>query len=212
MHVKNEIEEIRMLTFYSQERWNNWISQVKESKFKIDPNAEGLGREGIVFLDMEEDVILALCKVTGKLQLGTITKEDAANSIQNMKEIVLAKVEPMDEDKDMMIESVQSSLVGAFAAAECFVAGDFDPKKKIEDLVLESARAEGSGDMDKAFELMGKAGALILAGKKFDSDKVYEKIPPESFVAEGADGLDTIAAVLAGGIDYSDEADEGEEE
>lgn len=201
-----------MLTFYSQERWNNWISQVKESKFKIDPNAEGLGREGIVFLDMEEDVILALCKVTGKLQLGTITKEDAANSIQNMKEIVLAKVEPMDEDKDMMIESVQSSLVGAFAAAECFVAGDFDPKKKIEDLVLESARAEGSGDMDKAFELMGKAGALILAGKKFDSDKVYEKIPPESFVAEGADGLDTIAAVLAGGIDYSDEADEGEEE
>lgn len=201
-----------MLTFYSQERWNNWISQVKESKFKIDPNAEGLGREGIVFLDMEEDVILALCKVTGKLQLGTITKEDAANSIQNMKEIVLAKVEPMDEDKDMMIESVQSSLVGAFAAAECFVAGDFDPKKKIEDLVLESARAEGSGDMDKAFELMGKAGALILAGKKFDSDKVYEKIPPESFVAEGADGLDTIAAVLACGIDYSDEADEGEEE
>lgn len=212
MHVKNEIEEIRMLTFYSQERWNNWISQVKESKFKIDPNAEGLGREGIVFLDMEEDVILALCKVTGKLQLGTITKEDAANSIQNMKEIVLAKVEPMDEDKDMMIESVQSSLVGAFAAAECFVAGDFDPKKKIEDLVLESARAEGSGDMDKAFELMGKAGALILAGKKFDSDKVYEKIPPESFVAEGADGLDTIAAVLACGIDCSDEADEGEEE
>jgi hypothetical protein len=55
---------------------------------------------------------------------------------------------------------------------------------------------------------MGKAGALILAGKKFDSDKAYEKIPPESFVAEGVDGLDTIAAVLAGGIDYTDEADE----
>jgi hypothetical protein len=200
-----------MLTFYSQERWNNWINQVKESKFKIDPSAEGLGREGIVFLDMEEDVILALCKVTGKLQLGTITKEDAANNIQNMKEMVLAKVEPMDEDKDMMIESVQSSLVGAFAAAECFVSGDFDPKQKIEDLVLDAARAEEAGDMDKVFELMGKAGALILAGKKFDSDKAYEKIPPESFVAEGVDGLDTIAAVLAGGIDYSDEADEGED-
>ncbi|AFC99711.1 Uncharacterized protein conserved in archaea [Methanocella conradii HZ254] len=200
-----------MLTFYSQERWNNWINQVKESKFKIDPNAEGLGREGIVFLDMEEDVILALCKVTGKLQLGTITKEEAANSIQGMKEIVLAKVEPMDDDKDIMIESVQSALVGAFAAAECFVAGDYDPKQKIEDLVMEAAKAEEAGDMDKAFELMGKAGALILAGKKFDSDKVYEKIPPESFVAEGVDGLDTIAAVLAGGIDYTDEPDEEEE-
>jgi hypothetical protein len=197
-----------MQAFYSQERWNNWINQVKESKFKIDPTAEGLGREGIVFLDMEEDVILALCKVAGKLQLGTIPKEDAANNVQTMKEIVLAKVEPMDEDKDMMVESVQSSLVGAFAAAECFVVGGFDPKQKIEGLVLQAAKAEEAVDMDKVFELMGKAGALILAGKKFDSDKVYEKIPPESFVAEGVDGLDTIAAVLAGGIDYTDEADE----
>ncbi len=200
-----------MLTFYSQERWNNWINQVKESKFKIDPTAEGLGREGIVFLDMEEDVILALCKVTGKLQLGSLAKEDAANSIQGMKEIVLAKIEPMDEDKDAMIESVQSSLVGAFAAAEAFVGGDFDAKQKVEELVLQASKAEDSGDMDKAFELMGKAGALVLAGKKFDSDKVYEKIPPESFVAEGVDGLDTILAVLAGGIDYTDEADDEED-
>jgi len=200
-----------MLTFYSQERWNNWINQVKESKFKIDPTAEGLGREGIVFLDMEEDVILALCKVTGKLQLGSLAKEDAANSIQDMKEIVLAKIEPMDEDKDAMIESVQSSLVGAFAAAEAFVGGDFDARQKAEDLVLQASKAEESGDMDKAFELMGKAGALVFAGKKFDSDKVYEKIPPEGFVAEGVDGLDTILAVLAGGIDYTDEADDEEE-
>jgi len=200
-----------MLSFYSQERWNNWINQVKESKFKIDPTAEGLGREGIVFLDMEEDVILALCKVTGKLQLGSLPKEDAAANVQFMKEMVLAKVEPMDEDKDVMIESVQSALVGAFAAAEAFVSGDFDPKQKVEELVLQASKAEDGGDMDKAFELMGKAGALILAGKKFDSDKVYEKIPPESFVAEGVDGLDTISAVLAGGIDYSDEADDDEE-
>jgi hypothetical protein len=200
-----------MLTFYSQERWNNWINQVKESKFKIDPTAEGLGREGIVFLDMEEDVILALCKITGKLQLGSITKEDAAINVQIMKEIVLAQIEPMDEDKDAMIASVQSSLVGAFAAAEFFVAGDYDPKIKIEELVLQAAKAEVAEDMDKVFELMGKAGAQILAGKKFNSDKVYEKIPPESFVAEGVDGLDTIIAVLAGGIDYSDEGDEGDD-
>jgi len=201
-----------MLTFYSQERWNNWINQVKESKFKFDPTAEGLGREGIVFLDMEEDVILALCKVTGKLQLGTITKDDAAANLQNMKEIILAKVEePLDEDKENMIVSVQSSLVGAFAAADCFVSGDYDAKQKIDDLIVEAAKIEEAGDMDKAFELMGKAGALVLAGKKFDSDKVLDKIPPESFVAEGVDGLDTITAVLAGGIDYSDEADEEED-
>ncbi|MCD1296167.1 DUF2150 domain-containing protein [Methanocella sp. CWC-04] len=196
-----------MITFYSEERWNNWINQVKESKFKIDPNAEGLGREGIVFLDMEEDVILAICKITGKLQRGMISKEDAAANLQMMKEIVLQKVEPMDDDKDMMVESVQSALVGVFAAAEYFVEGDFNEKDNPEKLILEAAKAEEKEDLDKAFELVGKAGALVLSGKAFDSEKVLDKIPP-SFVAEGVDGIDSIAAVLAGGIDYSDEADD----
>jgi len=93
-----------MITFYTPERWNNWINQVKESKFKIDPTAEGLGREGIVFLDMEEDVILAVCKITGKLQKAMIPKEDAATNLEDMKAIVLAKVDPIDDDKNEMVE------------------------------------------------------------------------------------------------------------
>ncbi len=200
-----------MITFYTQERWNNWINQVRESKFKIDPTAEGLGREGIVFLDMEEDVILAVCKITGKLQNGMIPKEDAATNLEDMKAIVLAQVEPIEADKDEMIQSVQRSLVAAFAAAECLIAGDYDPKGDVAKTVLEASKAEQGGDMDKAFELMGRAGALVLAGKKFDSEKVFNEVPPDSFVAEGVDGLDSIVAVLAGGIDLSDEADDEEE-
>ena len=200
-----------MITFYTPERWHNWINQVKESKFKIDPTAEGLGREGIVFLDMEEDVILAVCKITGKLQNGMINREDAATNLEDMKAIVLAKVEPIDEDKDQMIESVQRALAAVFGAAECFIEGGYDGKADVEKTVLEASKAEESGDMDKAFELMGKAGALVLSGKKFDSERVFNEVPPDSFVAEGVDGLDSILAVLAGGIDYSDEADDEEE-
>ncbi len=197
-----------MITFYTQERWNNWINQVKESKFKIDPTAEGLGREGIVFLDMEEDVILAVCKITGKLQKGMVPKEDAAANLEDMKAIVLAQVEPIEPDKDEMVESVQRALVAVFAAAECFIAGDFDAKGDVAKTVMEASKAEKAEDMDKTFELMGKAGALVLAGKKFDSEKVFAELPPDSFVAEGVDGLDSIIAVLAGGIDLSDEADD----
>jgi len=200
-----------MITFYTRERWNNWINQVRESKFKIDPTAEGLGREGIVFLDMEEDVILAICKITGKLQKGTIPKEDAAANLEDMKMIVLAKVEPIDDDKDEMVESVQRALVAVFGAAECFIQGDRDQKADVAKTVLEAAKAEAGEDMDKAFELMGKAGALVLSGKKFDSEKVFEQIPPDSFVAEGVDGLDSIIAVLAGGIDLSDDSDDDED-
>jgi hypothetical protein len=199
-----------MLMFYSEERWNNWINQVKESKFKFDPSAEGLGREGIVFLDMEEDVILAICKITGKLQNKYITKDDAAANIENMKQIVLSPVEPIDEDKDQMVESVQRALVAVFGAAEFFVAGDYDAKADPTKLIVEAFKAEEAEDMDKTFELVSKAGALVLSGKSFDSEKALEKVAPESLVAEGIDGLDSIAAVLAGGIDYTDEADDEE--
>ncbi|CAJ37238.1 DUF2150 family protein [Methanocella arvoryzae] len=199
-----------MLMFYSEERWNNWINQVKESKFKFDPSAEGLGREGIVFLDMEEDVILAICKITGKLQNKYITKEDAAANLENMKRIILSPVEPIDPDKDEMIESVQRALVAVFGAAEYFVAGDFDPKADPTKLIIDAFKAEEAEDMDKTFELVSKAGALVLAGKSFDSEKALDKVAPDSLVAEGIDGLDSIAAVLAGGIDYTDEADDEE--
>ena len=197
-----------MLMFCSEERWNNWINQVKESKFKFDPTAEGLGREGIVFLDMEEDVILGVCKITGKLQKGYITKEDAVANIENIKQIVLSPVQPIDEDKDEMVESVQRALVAVFGAAEYFVQGDFDAKADPTKLIVEAFKAEESEDMDKTFELVSKAGALVLAGKSFDSEKALGKIAPESLVAEGVDGLDSIAAVLAGGIDYTDDADD----
>jgi len=200
-----------MLMFYSQERWNNWISQVKESKFKFDPSAEGLGREGIVFLDMEEDVILGLCKITGKLQKGYVTKEDAVANIENIKQIVLSPVEPMDADKDEMVESVQRALVAVFGAAEHFVSGEYDAKADPTKLIIEAFKAEQGGDMDKTFDLVSKAGALVLSGKSFDSEKALDKVAPDSLVAEGIDGLDSIAAVLAGGIDYTDEADEEEE-
>ena len=199
-----------MLMFYSEERWNNWINQVKESKFKFDPSAEGLGREGIVFLDMEEDVILGVCKITGKLQKGYISKDDAVANIANIKQIVLAPVEPMDPDKDEMVESVQRALVAVFGAAEYFVTGDFDAKADPTKLIVEAFKAEEAEDMDKTFELVSKAGALVLSGKSFDSEKALEKVAPESLVAEGIDGLDSIAAVLAGGIDYTDEADDEE--
>ena len=107
-----------------------------------------------------------------------------------------------------MIESVQRALVAVFGAAEFFIQGDFDQKADVAKTVIEASKAEAAEDMDKTFELMGKAGALVLAGKKFDSEKVFEQIPPESFVAEGVDGLDSIIAVLAGGIDLSDDADD----
>jgi len=200
-----------MLMFYSQERWNNWINQVKESKFKLDPSAEGLGREGIVFLDMEEDVILGLCKITGKLQKGYINKEDAVANIENIKQIVLSPVEPMDADKDEMVESVQRALVAVFGASEHFVSGEYDAKADPTKLIIDAFKAEQGGDMDKTFELVSKAGALVLSGKSFDSEKALDKVDPDSLVAEGIDGLDSIAAVLAGGIDYTDEADEEEE-
>src|SRR3989337_3711546 len=102
-----------VIPFYTQERWQNWINQVKESGFKIDDQ-----ERGAVFVYMEDDVVLACLKIIAKFDKNTLSKDDALGHISGIKEIVLSKIEPINEDVDIMLESTQLSLMGVFASCE----------------------------------------------------------------------------------------------
>ena len=65
-----------VIPFYTQERWQNWIIQVKESGFKIDDQ-----QKGAIFVNMEDDVVLACLKIIAKFDKNLITKEDALGQI-----------------------------------------------------------------------------------------------------------------------------------
>jgi hypothetical protein len=196
-------EQKIVIPFYTQERWNNWIKKVVESGFKIEDQ-----QKGAVFVYMEDDVVLACLKIIAKYDKNLISKESALAYISDIKEIVLKKVEPVNEDIDMMIESVQLSLMGVFASCECYVEKAFEKSKSLNKLIKSALAAEKEENMGAALGNIAEIGANILAGGKI-KEKDLDEIP-EGLVAEWLDGIDSLSAAMIGDTSYrDDEPDEG---
>ncbi len=192
------------IPFYTEERWQNWISKVKESGFKLDDQ-----EKGAVFVYMEDDVVLACLKIIAKYDKNLLSKDDALGHIAGVKEIVLKKIEPINEDIDIMLESTQLSLMGVFASSECYVEKAFEKTGSFGKLIKGALEAEKLDNMGAALGNVAEIGANVLAGGKL-KDKDLEDIP-EGLVAEWLDGIDSISAALVGDSSYKDdEPDEGD--
>jgi hypothetical protein len=193
-----------IIPFYTQERWQNWITKVKESGFKLDEE-----NGGEVFVNMEDDVVLACLKVIAKFDKNLSSKEDALRFITEIKEIALLKIEPINEDIDIMLESTQLSLMGVFASCECYIEKAFEKTKSLDKLIKSAIDAEKADNMGEALDNIAKIGANLLAGGKL-KDKDLDKVP-EGLVAEWLDGIDSISAAMVGDTSYKDdEPDSGD--
>ncbi|SFM62233.1 DUF2150 family protein [Methanolobus profundi] len=194
--------------FYTAERWNNWINQVKDSDFKLEESDETEGKAGAIFVNMEDDIILACLKIIAKYEKEQIPQESALEYLGQIRDIALAEIDPISEDADLMIDSLQTSLMGGFAACEAYVAGDYDEKDDIGDLVKVALEAESSDDIEIAIGTIAEIGALVISGKEL-SEKVMEEVP-YGLVAEWLDGIDSIHAAMQGSDSYKDdEEDDG---
>ncbi len=192
-----------IVPFYTEERWQNWINKVKESGFKIDDQ-----EKGAIFVYMEDDVVLACLKIIAKYDKNALSKDDALGNIAQMKEIGLKKIEPINEDIDIMLESTQLSLMGVFASCECYVEKAFEKTGSLGKLIKSALEAEKEDNMGAALGNVAEIGANVLAGGKL-KDKDLEDLP-EGLVAEWLDGIDSIRAALVGDTSYKDdEPDEG---
>lgn len=192
------------IPFYTGERWQNWINKVKESGFKLDDE-----EKGAVFVYMEDDVVLACLKIIAKYDKNLLSREDALKNIADIKDIVLKKIEPINEDIDVMLESTQLSLMGVFASCECYVEKAFEKIKSLDKLIKSAVKAEKEDNMGAALGNIAEIGANILAGGKI-KEKDLDDIP-EGLVAEWLDGIDSISAAMVGDNSYrDDEPDEGD--
>ena len=203
--MPDKVEEQNNHEFYTQERWNNWIKQVQESGFVFTESDEPSGKEGEVFVNMEDDIILACLKIIAKFDREHLSGEGALGAIADLRGIVLAEIEPISEDIDLMIDSLQTSLMGGIAACECYVEGDFDPKPKMKDIIKSAIDAEAADDVQIAMGYVAQIGAAVIGGKKIPK-KALEDIP-YGFVAEWLDGIESIAAAMVGADSYKKDDD-----
>ncbi len=196
--------------FYTQKRWENWLGRARESGFQIKESEEEAGKESAIFVNMVDDVILACLKVTARFDKGMLSREKALEILAEIRDIVLSEVEPISEDVDLMIESIQTSLMGALVAFESYVMGDYEEGADIAELAKSAIEAEESDNLELALDYTAHCGALVLKGKSLPEEVMADL--PYGIVAEWLDGIDSISAAMVGSDSYKEFDEEDEED
>ena len=175
-------------TFYTDERWQNWLDRLEEEE--LDPENEDSAR---LLLNLQDDAAIAVVKVLAAVDDGRIDDERAVEEIHAVRDIVLADVEFDDEDKLMLIDGVQTSLVPVFYAAEEYVVGGV-VEGDVSEFVRAAADAEADDDLDAALGYVVQAGTRIVDGEELDIDLVEDL--EYGLVSEWVNGLDSLQSAI----------------
>jgi len=176
--------------FYSDERWQNWLDRIREEE--IDPENEDSAR---LLLNLQDDVAIAVAKIVTAYDDDAIDEEEALDELGDIREVVLGEVEFENDEKAMLIDGVQTSLVCVFYAAEQYVADGPAEEASVEEYVVEAGKAEAAEDLDSALGLVAAAGTGIIDGEELDMS-VTEELE-YGLVTEWVNGLDSLQSAMS---------------
>ncbi|NGM69305.1 DUF2150 family protein [Natronolimnobius sp. AArcel1] len=176
--------------FYSEERWQNWIDRIKDEE--IDPEDESSAR---LLLNLQDDTAIAIAKIVAAYDDGDIDQEEALAEIEDVRGIVLSEVDIEDEEKLILVDGVQTSLVCVFFAAEEYIATGPADEGTVGDYLAAAADAEAEEDLDAALGYAAQAGTLIVDGDKLDM-QVAEDLE-YGLVTEWINGLDSLQSAMS---------------
>jgi hypothetical protein len=176
--------------FYSEERWQNWLDRIKDED--VDPENEDSAR---LLLNLQDDVAIAVAKIVTAYDDEDIDEETALSELTDIRETVLGEVDFEDEEKAMLIDGVQTSLLCVFYAAEEYVAHGPADEAPVEEYIREAEKAESAEDLDSALGLVAAGGTRIFAGDELDISVMEEM--EYGLVTEWANGLDSLQSAMS---------------
>jgi len=175
--------------FYTEERWQNWIERISEEE--IDPEDEDSAR---LLLNLQDDTAIAIAKIITAYDDDQLDEEATLQELTDVREIVLDEVDIADEEKLMLVDGVQTSLVCVFYAAEEYVAGGVAEDGTIEEYIQAAADAEAEEDPDAALGYCAQAGTRIIDGDELSIELAEEL--EFGLVAEWVNGLDSLQTAM----------------
>jgi hypothetical protein len=175
--------------FYTEERWQNWIERISEEE--IDPEDEDSAR---LLLNLQDDTAIAIAKILTAYDDEQLDGEETLEELTDVREIVLDEVNIDDEEKLMLVDGVQTSLVCVFYAAEEYVAGGVAEDGTIEEYIQAAADAEAEEDPDAALGYCAQAGTRIIDGDELSMELAEEL--EFGLVAEWVNGLDSLQTAM----------------
>jgi len=179
--------------FYSEERWQNWLDRLREED--LDPEDEDSAR---LLLNLQDDVAIAVAKILKAFDDDDLDGEETMDELADIREVVLAEPAFDDEDKLMLVDGVQTSLVAVFYSAEQYVADGVADEASVEEYVRAAVDAEAEEeeeDLDRALGLVAAAGTRVVDGEELDMELLEDV--EYGLVTEWVNGLDSLQSALS---------------
>ncbi|MFT4904878.1 MAG: hypothetical protein ACI8UR_001442, partial [Natronomonas sp.] len=120
--------------YYDEERWSNWLDRLRDED--IDPEDEESAR---LLLNLQDDTAIAIVKIVADYDEGELGEDPALEELATVRDIVLSEVDFDDEEKLMLIDGVQTSLVCVFYAAEEYIAAGPPEEGTVEEYIRAAA-------------------------------------------------------------------------
>ena len=187
--------------FYTEERWQNWIERLEAEE--VDPENEDSAR---LLLNLQDDAAIAISRVVDAYEDGELEREQAREELESIQEIVLDDAAIENEEKAMLLDGVQTSLVCVFYAADEYVAEGAADEASIEEYVTAARDAEAEEDVEAALGYCAQAGTLLFDGQEMDMSVAADL--EYGLVAEWVNGLDSLQSATRDPEVIEEDADE----
>ncbi|WP_298669688.1 DUF2150 family protein [uncultured Methanofollis sp.] len=163
--------------FYSEERWNNWLSTLREADFEGDDDEEEMPEGFQTLQSFVEDITISVLKIVKLYQNERFSKEEALEKLEGVENIVMIGL-PEDDPLGDIVGGMQISLLALFASCRVFLEGDYeaDPKTLVKD-----GRKAVDDEPEAALEMAAKLGAQIINGGKWSATYLKSKGEPTVF-------------------------------
>jgi hypothetical protein len=189
--------------FYSEERWNNWLSSLREADFEGDPDAEEMPPGFQTLQSFAEDITISVLKIVKLYQNERFSKEEALEKLGVVEGIVMREL-PEDDDLAELVGGVQISLLALFASCRSYLEGGYegDPKALVKE-----GRKVAEDDPEAALEAAANLGAQMIAGGKWSATFLKSKDEPTIF-DEWLAEIETISEAVASLKNFDEEPGE----
>ncbi len=175
--------------YYTEDRWQNWIGRLREEE--IDPDEEDSAR---LLLNLQDDTAIAIAKILTDFDEEILDEETTLGKLEDIQQIVLSEVSFDNEDKEMLIEGVQTSLMCVFHAAHEYVVSGPAEEGAVEEYIEAAAEEEANEELDAALGYCVQAGTLIIDGEEIDMGLAEDL--EFGLVAEWVNGLDSLQTAM----------------
>jgi hypothetical protein len=202
--VKEEETLKLFYIFYNQERWDNWITTLRESDFTVKPGSEDMPEGYTTLYNFSLDITIEVLKIIRLFQNNRFSKEESLQKLNQVEAIVMSDVK--DEIIDEYVESLQLSILVLFAGCKRFIEGQYS--NDIKTLVKDGKKA-GDENLETALDIAAEIAANVINGAACCGKYIKDDIEQPGLFDEWLIEIESMHEAMASLKNFDEEAGEG---